>query len=127
MPGSERGERFVKDVEGLRLRDPSSGRAALWLRVSVGLMVASVVVAVVAFFMSHSTTDPLTQRDAIVLASGAVVLAVVGGAAYVRFALSRVLMFWLARQSFDLSAQTEALAERLGGAQASDDATPGGA
>jgi peptidoglycan/LPS O-acetylase OafA/YrhL len=121
MAGSERGDRFVKDVEGLRLRDPSSGRAALWLRASVGLMVASVVVAVVAFFMSHSTTDALTQRDAIVLASGAVVLAVVGGAAYIRFALSRVLMFWLARQSFDLSVQTETLADRLGGTPATDD------
>jgi uncharacterized membrane protein YidH (DUF202 family) len=121
MAGVERGERFVKDVDDLRLRDPGSGRAVLWLRLSVGLMAASVAVAVAAFFMSHASTSDLTQRDAIVLGLGAVVLAVVGGAAYVRFALSRVLLFWLARQSFDLSVQTETLAERLGGRPVADD------
>ena len=109
---SGRAERFVRDVEELKVRDPSVGRPVLWLRLGVVLMVVSVVVVVAAFFVSHSTTDALVQRDAIVLGLGGVVLGVVGSAVYVRFALTNFLRFWLARQSFDLQVQTDRLVGR---------------
>jgi uncharacterized membrane protein YoaK (UPF0700 family) len=112
----ERGERFVKDLQDLKVRDPSTGRPWLWLRLSIAAMVAAVVLVIVAYLISHSTNNALEQRDAIVLALGAVVLAVVGAAVYVRFALGNVVRFWLARQSFDMSVQTEELAARLNGA-----------
>jgi uncharacterized membrane protein len=110
---SDRSERFVREVEGLRLHDPARGRPLLWLRLGVVLMVAGLAVEVVAFVLSHSTTNALSQRDAIVLAVGGVALAVVGGVLYMRFALANALRFWLARQSFDLSVQTEDLTARL--------------
>ena len=121
MVGSERGERFVQEVEALGLRDPSAGRPTLWLRFSVGLMIGAIALEVAAYAMSTSTTDPLAQRDALVLAVSGVVFAVVGGAGYVRFALSGVLRFWLARQSYDLSVQTDTLAEQLASGSKSDD------
>jgi hypothetical protein len=120
MAGSERGERFVQEVEGLGLRDPSAGRPTFWLRFSVGLMVGAIAIEVAAYAMSTSTTDPLAQRDALVLAMGGVVFAVLGAAGYVRFALSGVLRFWLARQSFDLAVQTDTLAERIAGGAVAD-------
>lgn len=111
---SGRGERFARDVEALKVRDPSVGRPVLWLRLGVVLMVLGVVVVVVAFFVSHSTTDALVQRDGIVLGLGGVVLGVVGSAVYVRFALTNFLRFWLARQSFDLQVHTDRLVGRSG-------------
>ncbi|WP_280243698.1 hypothetical protein [Nocardia abscessus] len=97
-----RAERFVRELQELKIPDPAAGRSGLWLRTGVTLMVAGPVVAVLAYFMSHGTTDPLAQRDAITLALGGVAASVVGSALFLRYSLTNFLRFWLARQSYDL-------------------------
>ncbi|MCC3331874.1 hypothetical protein [Nocardia abscessus] len=97
-----RAERFVRELQELKIPDPAAGRSGLWLRTGVTLMVAGLVVAVLAYFMSHGTTDPLAQRDAITLALGGVAASVVGSALFLRYSLTNFLRFWLARQSYDL-------------------------
>ncbi|WP_280264698.1 hypothetical protein [Nocardia wallacei] len=97
-----RAERFVSELQELKIPDPAAGRSALWLRLGVALMVAGPVVAVLAYFLAHGTTDPLAQRDAITLALGGVAVSVVGSALFLRYSLTNFLRFWLARQSHDL-------------------------
>jgi uncharacterized membrane protein YidH (DUF202 family) len=97
-----RADRFVRELAELKIPDPAAGRSRLWLRTGVVLLLAGVVIAVAAFFMSHGTRDPLVQRDAITLALGGVVASVVGAALYLRYSLTGFFRFWLARQSFDL-------------------------
>lgn len=97
-----RAERFAEDITQLRIAEPSSGRHATWLRVGAGLMVVGLLAAVIAVVQSTGTTNPLQQRDALVLATAGVVAAIVGSAVYLRFAVTKVLRFWLARLSFDL-------------------------
>ncbi|MBF6339319.1 hypothetical protein IU450_25990 [Nocardia abscessus] len=97
-----RAERFVRELQELKIPDPAAGRSGLWLRTGVTLMVAGPVVAVLAYLMSHGTTDPLAQRDAITLALGGVAASVVGSALFLRYSLTNFLRFWLARQSYDL-------------------------
>ncbi|MBF6191658.1 hypothetical protein [Nocardia implantans] len=97
-----RAERFVRELQQLKIPDPAVGRSGLWLRTGVTLMVAGPLVAVLAYFLSHGTTDALTQRDAITLALGGVAASVVGSALFLRYSLTNFLRFWLARQSYDL-------------------------
>ncbi|MGW4477675.1 hypothetical protein [Rhodococcus triatomae] len=97
-----RAARFTRELAELKIPDPSAGRSGLWLRTGVALMVLGPVLAVVAYLMSHNTSDPLIQRDAIVIAIGGVAVAVVGAALYLRYSLTGFLRFWMARQSYDL-------------------------
>ena len=68
-------------------------------------MVAGVALPIIAYFLSsHNTSDPLVQRDAIILALTGIAVAVVGSVVFLRFSLTGFLRFWLARQAFDLGA-----------------------
>ncbi|CAM2739171.1 hypothetical protein [Skermania piniformis] len=98
-----RADRFVREMQELQIPDPAAGRARLWLRVGVILMVGGLVVTVVAYLMCHGTTDPLAQRDAMTLALGGIADTVIGSALFLRYSLTNFLRFWLARQSFDLA------------------------
>ncbi|MFZ2174744.1 MAG: hypothetical protein WAW17_12055 [Rhodococcus sp. (in: high G+C Gram-positive bacteria)] len=98
-----RADRFTRELNELKIPDPSAGRGSLWLRLGVLLMVLGPVLGVVAYFMSHGTSDPLEQRDAIIIALIGISAAVVGGAVFLRYSLTSFLRFWLARQSFDLA------------------------
>ncbi|MFE3543023.1 hypothetical protein ACFXK0_08635 [Nocardia sp. NPDC059177] len=102
-----RADRFARDLRELKIPDPSAGRSGLWLRTGVVALVAGPVLAVLAYLMSHGTTDPLAQRDAIVLALVGVAVAVSGGAVFLRYSLTNFLRFWLARQAFELDGRAE--------------------
>ncbi len=106
-----RADRFVRELQTMKIPDPAAGRSGLWLRTGIALMIAGPVVALLAYFMSHGTTDPLAQRDAIVLALLGIALAVVGAALFLRYSLTNFLRFWLARQSYDI----DRLADRVTG------------
>jgi hypothetical protein len=104
-PSEARADRFVRELAELKIPDPATRRAGLWLRLGGTLMVAGVVLPTVAWFLSHNTSDALVQRDAITLALGGVAGAVVGSAVYLRYSLTGFLRFWMARQSFERDTQ----------------------
>jgi hypothetical protein len=107
----DRVDQFRQEVADMKLRDPATSRDRLWLGIGIALMVLGIVLAVVAYPMSHGTTNPLQQRDAITLALGGVVSAVVGGALFVRYSVAAFLRFWLARLIYEQKAQTDRLLE----------------
>ena len=104
-----RADRFVRELAELKIPDPAAGRPRLWLRLGAALMAAGLVLGVSAYVISHGTSDPLVQRDAITIGLGGVTGSVVGSALFLRYSLTGFLRFWMARQSFDLAQ----LAERL--------------
>jgi hypothetical protein len=106
-----RADRFVRELAELKIPDPAAGRAALWLRVGGALMVLGLVLAGSAYFMAHSTTNPLAQRDAIALALGGIAGCVVGSALFLRYSLTGFLRYWMARQSYDVAALADRLTE----------------
>ncbi|MFI2228365.1 hypothetical protein [Nocardia testacea] len=112
MTDSTRADRFVAELAELKIPDPAAGRGALWLRVGVALLILGPVVTLSAYLMSHNTSDALVQRDALVIALAGVALSIVGAALFLRYSLTGVLRYWMARQSYDLAL----LAERLPGA-----------
>lgn len=99
-----RADRFTRELSELKIPDPSNGRSSLWLRIGVTLMVAGPVLGIIAYFMSHNTSNPLVQRDAIILAILGVSVGVAGAAIYLRYSLTGFLRFWMARQSFEFAA-----------------------
>ena len=107
-----RADRFVRDLAALKIPDPAAGRATLWLRLGIVLMLVGPVLAVTAFLMSRGTTDSLTQGDALTVALAGITASVVGAALFLRYSLIGFLRFWLARQSYDLTLLADRLLEK---------------
>jgi hypothetical protein len=103
----QRLEEFKAEIAEMRLRDPATTRDRQFLRLGVVLLVAGVVLTVVAYFMSHGTTNPLSQRDAIILALAGVAVSIAGGVLFLRYSLATFLRFWLARLIYEQQAQTD--------------------
>jgi hypothetical protein len=100
-------EQFKAEVAEMRLRDPATGLDRLFLRLGIVGMIGGLVLGVVAYFLSHGTTNPLQQRDAIVLALVGLSVVVVGAALFVKAALAGFLRFWLARLCYEQQAQAD--------------------
>ncbi len=104
----ERVEQFKAEIADMKLADPATSRDRLLLRAGVALMVVGVVMAPIAYAVSHGTTNPLQQRDALVLA-------VVGAALFLRYSIAQFLRFWMARLSWEQKAQTDRMVDAVRG------------
>lgn len=113
---TDRIEQFRAEVADMRLRDPATGRDRLLLRLGAVGMAGGVILAVVAYFLSHDTTNALQQRDAIVQALIGLTLVVAGAALFVKASLATFLRFWMARLCYEQQAQTDRLLGGAGGA-----------
>ena len=105
--GVTRVEAFKAEIADMKLRDPASGRDRQLLTLGVVLLIAGIVVTVIAYFMSHGTTNALTQRDAIIVALAGVAVTIAGGALFLRYSLATFLRFWLARLIYEQQVQTD--------------------
>jgi len=106
----QRVAQFKAEVADMRLRDPATGLDRLLLRLGVLGMIGGPVLALIGYFLSHSATGPLQQRDAIVQAILGVAVSVVGAALYVKSSLAGFLRFWMARLAYEQQAQAERIA-----------------
>lgn len=107
----ERVEQFKRDIAEMQVKDPAAGRDRLALRGGVALMVIGVVVAIVAYFLSHNTSNPLSQNDAMIIALIGVAVTVVGAALFLKGSLSMFLRFWLARLIYEQKSQTDRIVD----------------
>jgi hypothetical protein len=115
QPGaqSQRVEQFKQEIADMRLRDPATARDRMLLRGGVLLMVLGVGLAVAGYFGSHGTTNPLSQRDYIVVALIGVAVTVAGAAVFLRYSMAQFLRFWLARLSYEQQHQTDRVVEAV--------------
>lgn len=113
LQNPDRVEEFTTEIAEMKLPDAASSRDRMLLRGGVGLMVLGALIGIVAYFIGHGTTNALQQRDAIVLAVIGLTLAVVGGALFVRYSMAQFLRFWMARLSWEQTAQTDRMVEAL--------------
>ncbi|WP_016693999.1 hypothetical protein [Rhodococcus rhodochrous] len=98
-----RADRFARELTELKISDPSAGRSGLWLKAGVVLMICGPALALVAFFLSHNTSDALVQRDAIIVALIGIAVGIMGSAVYLRYSITGFLRFWMARQAYDFA------------------------
>src|SRR5580765_9117945 len=102
----DRVEQFKTEIAEMKLPDPASGRDRLFLQAGVVLMGAGIVVTIVAYVLSHGTTNGLQQNDAQVVSVIGLTLAVVGAALVLRSSIAHFLRFWLACLSWEQQALT---------------------
>ena len=111
----DRAERFKAEVADMKLRDPATGLDRLLGRLGLAGLAGGVAIGVIAYFVSHGTTNPLQQRDAIVLGLLGVTLALVGGALWLKATLAGFLRFWIARICYEQQAQADRIAAAVTG------------
>jgi hypothetical protein len=83
------------------------------LRGGVFLMVLGVGLSIAGYFGSHNTTNPLSQRDYIVVALIGVAVTVAGAAVFLRYSMAQFLRFWLARLSYEQQHQTDRVVDAV--------------
>jgi hypothetical protein len=116
IESSERVEQFKAEIAEMRIKDPATARDALLLRLGVALMVVGVAATVVAYLLSHNTTDALSQSDDQIIAMIGIAVSVVGSATFLRYSYAQFQRFWLARLIYEQRAQTDRI---LGATQSS--------
>ena len=113
LQNPDRVEAFTAEIAEMHLPDTATSRDRTLLRVGAALMGIGVVVGVIAYALSHGTTNALQQRDALVVAVIGLTLAVVGGALFVRYSIAQFLRFWMARLSWEQTAATDRVVDAL--------------
>ena len=108
----ERAERFTREISELHIEDPSPGRHGLWEKVGLVAMLVGVGVCVLAVTRSQSTSDAFAQRDATALGLAGIATTIAGAAVYLRYAVTKVLRFWIARMSYDLQVHADEMAKK---------------
>ncbi|MEP6624069.1 MAG: hypothetical protein ABJC79_06485 [Acidimicrobiia bacterium] len=108
----ERVDQFRQDIAAMQVRDPAAGRDRLFARGGLTLMIIGVIVAIAGYVQSHGTTNPLGQRDAIIIGLIGVAVSVVGSALFLRGSIAGFLRFWLARLIYEQKAQTDRIVDR---------------
>ncbi len=98
---NEREEAFRAEVAAMKVKGGTVARERTLARVGAALLVAGVVIGIVAYALSHGTTNALEQRDAIVVALVGVSVSVAGLALFLRYSLGALLRLWLARLVLD--------------------------
>jgi len=111
IESKDRVEEFKAEIASMKLRDPATSRDRIWLMVGIALMAVGIVLAAISYPMSHGTTNPLSQTDAVTLGLTGIAAAVVGGAIFLRYSLASFLRFWLARLIYEQKAQTDRILE----------------
>jgi len=112
MEQSERVEQFKHDIAEMQVKDPATGRDRLALRGGFALMIIGIIVTIAGYLQSHGTSNPLGQRDAIVVALIGVAVTIMGAALFVRGSVTMFLRFWLARLIYEQKIQTDRIIDR---------------
>src|SRR5699024_8669215 len=63
----DRIEQFRDEIADMKLPDTAGSRERTLAGVGVGIMAVGLIVGVVAYPISHSTNNPLQQRDAMIV------------------------------------------------------------
>ena len=105
--GSDRTEQFRRDLADMKIREPRVGMDGILLKLGLLGLVAGIVVAIVAYTMSHGTDNPLQQRDAFTIGLIGVTISIAGAALFLRYSLAGFLRFWLARFLFEQQRNNE--------------------
>jgi hypothetical protein len=98
---SDRTDQFRRDLAEMKIREPRVGLDGVLLKLGLLGLVAGIVVAIIAYTMSHGTDNPLQQRDAFTIGLIGVTISIAGAALFLRYSLAGFLRFWLARFLFE--------------------------
>lgn len=97
----DRTSRLDADLRALGAPKQRAGRDTVLGALGAALMVAGIVVAIIGYAISSTTSDVLRQNDAQALGPIAITIAIAGLALFLRFSATQFLRFWLARLVYE--------------------------
>ncbi len=97
MTTSDRTAQLDADLRSIAASSRPHGRDAGLTALGVLLMISGIVVAIIGYAISATTSDPLRQSDARALGPIAITLAIAGLALFLRYSTAQFMRFWLAR------------------------------
>lgn len=101
MTYSDRTSELEADLRALGAPADTARRDRALAGLGALLLAAGVVIGIVGYAISATTSDPLRQRDALALGPIAITVAIAGLALFLRFSATRFLRFWLARLIYE--------------------------
>lgn len=97
----DRASRLDAELRSLGAPKPRPGRDTVLSAIGALLIVAGIVVAIIGYAISSTTSDVLRQNDAQALGPVAITLAIGGLALFLRFSATQFLRFWLSRLVYE--------------------------
>jgi hypothetical protein len=113
MEANDRIEQFREDAAKLDLRTGSQSRDGIFQTAGLVLMMIAFLVSFIAYQASLNSDDPRDIQSLIILAIAMLVLAVLGGAVFLRYSMARFLRFWLLRQLYEGQANVDRVVEAV--------------
>jgi hypothetical protein len=98
---TDREAAFRGEVAAMKVRGGTVARERTLATVGAVLLALGVGAGVLAYFLSHNTSDPLEQRDFVIVALAGVSVSIAGLALFLRYSLGALLRLWLARLVLD--------------------------
>lgn len=109
---SPRLQQFQSEVDQLKVNGGRANPERTWVIVGSLLMVVGLVVTLLAYLSTHSSTDPAEWADYNVLSNFGIALTIVGGVLFLVMSLQRYLRYWLIRLIYEQRDQTDRIVGR---------------
>jgi uncharacterized membrane protein YidH (DUF202 family) len=106
---SPRLQQFKAEVDQLKVTGGRANPERTGKILGVVLQAAGLIVTIVAYAQSNGTTNPLAQRDALIIAVIGLGMVIVGTGLFVVFTLTRYFRYWLVRLIYEQREQTDRL------------------
>ena len=113
-PSTTAADRLEAGVADLHVPEPSADTEALLLKIGFGLPIVGVLLILIAYYNASGSKYVADQVP--MLISGGILglgLVLLGVGLFVRFSLSRMFRFWLARLVAEQQTQTDRVVEAL--------------
>jgi hypothetical protein len=111
---SARMREFQSEVDALKVAGGRANPERTWLRLGIVGLVVAIAIEVVAYFGAHGTTDPLSQRDYIIVALLGLTIGVISTGLFVTFTLTRYFRYWLIRLIYQDRESSDRMIDALG-------------
>jgi magnesium-transporting ATPase (P-type) len=109
---SPRLQEFQREVDALKVSGGKANPERSWTIIGGLLMFAGIIITLIAWLLTHGSSNPLEQADYGSLGTFGLVLAIVGTALFVVMSLRRYFRYWLVRLIYEQREQTDRLSAR---------------
>ena len=116
--GGRGADRLEAGVQALTVPEPMAEAESLLLKISVGLPLVGIALVMIGWWQASGTAIVAEQVPSLI--SGGLLglgLVTVGVGLFVRFSLTRMFRFWLARLMVEQQAQTDRVVAALDGVE----------
>ena len=111
-PSSPRLQEFQSEVDKLKVTGGRANPERAWMILAGIVMLVGVIFGLVGWLSAHGSSNPLEQRDYMVMAIFGLTLTVAATGVFVVMSMRRYFRYWLVRLIFEQREQTDRLLER---------------